>query len=807
MVPQIPKPLLALLAILFLCPLGLSAQCPDNQTPFKVEFSPDEYPEEITWELSLLAGFVLQQGGILGFDGCVPSNTCMTLSIYDSSSDGLNPKQGGGFQVYYDDELLVDSPGFTSEFSISMGCPLGLTCTSAEEIETGQHNIWGPEYWYKFQASQQGAYKISTCQFGNDCPLSIWVYDNCSSWDGAFSQEGTINFGTGTCTDGQAEVSQMMAEDQWYYIRIGTAGAACSDYPIVWNLSYQGEIEGCTDPEACNYNPLATVSIPEDCYYEGAPECSGPDLLVNQEILRNTLSMDTLNNIDQCMIQEGCLNGYGDRVIIRFTTNIANEGEQDYYIGYSPTNINDGNELYEWDPCHNHWHYSNYAEYIVYDELGQSLPLGFKMGMCVLDLFCPGGAEPKYDCANMGITAGCWDQYPASLDCQWIDVTDLTPGIYTLVVRVNWSQSPDAVGRVETDYLNNWAQVCIQLTGDDSITGFEVLDDCELYVDCEGTVLGDAQMDCMGECAGPALHGDLNGDGVIGTNDAINYIYQGIFDDQLAPSTCTDLNGDGEISITDPVLLLGCSLHEDGEHSHPDGTNTNHSHCEFPFTVTNPNQTCLFYLSEAEPEQTYFDISIQNTDHFVQAYQFRIEGAEIEFIENIYFENDYHISLFFDDDGTVVGLPISEKVLPKNSEPLAFLRVHFAPPSGGGTPEICMTSVKAVINGDYEQIGGLAAVACIGDPQVANLGSPEDGSGHSLQISPNPIGLNSNLQISFGDGDWDTVIVYSLEGKVKGRIDNVTGTQSLKWMGLSSGLYIIDAIDQKNRQRAKLVIY
>eukprot|EP00170_Pyropia_yezoensis_P009004 contig_38767_g9039 len=52
------------------------------------------------------------------------------------------------------------------------------------------------------------------------------------------------------------------------------------------------------------------------------------------------------------------------------------------------------------------------------------------------------GAQPKYECCNMGVTAGCEDTYDASLPCQWIDVTalDTSPDAsddFTLVVRVN----------------------------------------------------------------------------------------------------------------------------------------------------------------------------------------------------------------------------------------------------------------------------------------------------------------------------------------------------------------------------------
>ena len=40
-------------------------------------------------------------------------------------------------------------------------------------------------------------------------------------------------------------------------------------------------------------------------------------------------------------------------------------------------------------------------------------------------------------CSDQGIQAGWADVYGAHLDCQWIDVTDVPAGIYTLEIEVN----------------------------------------------------------------------------------------------------------------------------------------------------------------------------------------------------------------------------------------------------------------------------------------------------------------------------------------------------------------------------------
>jgi lysyl oxidase-like protein 2/3/4 len=49
------------------------------------------------------------------------------------------------------------------------------------------------------------------------------------------------------------------------------------------------------------------------------------------------------------------------------------------------------------------------------------------------------GAAPThgYSCANQGISRGWADSYTRGLPCQWIDITDLSPGAYSLRVVVN----------------------------------------------------------------------------------------------------------------------------------------------------------------------------------------------------------------------------------------------------------------------------------------------------------------------------------------------------------------------------------
>jgi len=191
------------------------------------------------------------------------------------------------------------------------------------------------------------------------------------------------------------------------------------------------------------------------------------------------------------MIEEGCISGLGARQLIRFTTHIKNIGNQDFYVGSPPNNPTGENESWEWDQCHQHWHYEGYAEYLVFDEFGNETPVGVKNGFCLIDIECSGGGQFTYNCGNQGISAGCGDIYGSGLDCQWVDITNLADGIYTLMVRVNWDGSPDANGLYESSYDNNDTQICFELTRDNNNNAsISILNTgCSFEQDCINTTL------------------------------------------------------------------------------------------------------------------------------------------------------------------------------------------------------------------------------------------------------------------------------------------------------------------------------
>ena len=118
------------------------------------------------------------------------------------------------------------------------------------------------------------------------------------------------------------------------------------------------------------------------------------------------------------------------------------------------------NPLFEFHACHNHYHFNGFADYRLVGPSG-TVAAGFKASFCLTDTYRQNPAanpQRRYDCSYQGIQWGWADVYTAQLDCQWIDVTDVPPGHYTLELEVN----PDRL-LTESNYANNVASIGVDI--------------------------------------------------------------------------------------------------------------------------------------------------------------------------------------------------------------------------------------------------------------------------------------------------------------------------------------------------------
>ncbi len=746
--------------------------CAAGEMLVTVAITPDNFPNEISWDLKDGGGTVLGSGNYLGGDVCVDTSSCVVLTMHDGYGDGILAP--GGYALYVDSVLIHSGGAYTTFDRVEFNCPPGFSCVSAFTITEGWWTAPHSDTWYSFTPGTTGFYTITTCD-SNTCDTRIWLYDHCTGLVVTNNNEGTIYYGYNECGL-NANINAMMMAGTEYWIRIGDTDGDCAGQPIQWNVHYNGPVSGCTQPNACNYNPFASIDD-GTCMQWGDPNCpQGPDLIVNQADLISSLYVQNLTvSPNDCYIGEGCLNGFGSREIIRFSTHIQNIGQLDYFIGspaQNPGQFTFGN-------CHNHWHYKGYAEYIMYDTLGAQVVNGFKNGFCVLDLECNGGGTAQYGCGNMGISHGCGDIYNSGLDCQWVDVTGVPDGRYTLVVRCNWDNSPDALGRIETNHINNWAQVCVQISHAPNFSA-TVLPNCEPFVDCAGVAYGSALPDCEGVCNGTHLFGDLDLSGIQDYSDAQEYV-DGILGNDLATAVCNDLNSDGELTVTDAALDANCHLWNLAYES-PDSNGT-HDHCHFPKQdVTNPFDTVVFRIGNVDFGAGYLDIEMRNPNKKTVGYELVMSGIEITGLDNLVSTTLYPVTPQFSLGGQhIITLSYDDHRIPRSNSFVPVLRVHFI----NAENLICIDHIVDVVNENYVNSSTYLEDAC-----VVSTGITAPLAANGVRAFPNPFHDRTVLLFHQGSGEQAHLELLDLQGRVVRTYDGVkSGRLVIERNDLAPGSY------------------
>ena len=668
---------------------------------------------EVSWSIQDPSGTEIAgvPSGTLG-NGVTDTTTvnipdgCYTLVMSDTYGDGMAGTLYGSCGVDGDYEVQDAAgnvltqmtvanygDGTTHIFSVPFGSePTCNDCNSAIVATEGITDMAAPNLWYSFVPAVNGLYSISTCGYAA-CDTKIWVYDYCNMANFDDSNEATLTYNDDSDCGVQAEITTILEGGQTYYLRVGDTGSACGSDPLQFEIAYEGGVVGCMDDLACNYLPIATE--PATCYFPGDVQCPafGPDLEMIEEEFYDSMYFTVLNNTDNCLVNEGCMQGFGDREIIRFTTWIKNIGTEDYFIG-DPT---DQPDQFEFDACHNHWHYEGYAEYVLYDEDGNEMSeIGFKNGFCVLDLECSDGGSAKYNCGNMGITAGCGDIYSSGLSCQWIDVTNVPAGSYTFVIRTNWDGAADANGSYELSYANNFAAVCVSFERDidGNLINFVKDPNCSIVTDCLGVPLGSAQPDCAGNCPGIITKADLDNDGSLGATDVDQYLSDILGGDGLI-TPCTDLDADGIITVTDAAVAAGCVFYGP-EHVDEAGV---HDHCIWSNEVIDPSHNVTLSVGDINTVDGYVDIHMLNPDNRIVGYEFTVSGMTISSVENLVDPLTYDVTPQAVLGGTrVLGVSQSDQSLPKNLTEIPFVRLYYFATEGD---EICVSNIVDIVNENY----------------------------------------------------------------------------------------------------------
>lgn len=218
----------------------------------------------------------------------------------------------------------------------------------------------------------------------------------------------------------------------------------------------------CGAGECCSPNLGVNGMGVFDCVPRHADgTCPAADIWVDEARIEGLYAVQyRVFDPSSCSIVEGCVDAGGMRRLLRFDTWTPNTGDADLYLGVP----SDHPELFEYSPCHMHYHFNSYARYSLVDSAGNAVANGHKQAFCLLDFYRYPGTDARgayYQCTNQGIQSGWQDVYDRDLDCQWVDVTGVAPGNYTLVIELNYEGVLN-----ESDYTNNRAEIPITISPD-----------------------------------------------------------------------------------------------------------------------------------------------------------------------------------------------------------------------------------------------------------------------------------------------------------------------------------------------------
>lgn len=226
-------------------------------------------------------------------------------------------------------------------------------------------------------------------------------------------------------------------------------GAACS---------LTDAAPGCAAGTLCCLPCCKPDATPVCSPADSTGACPLPDLIVDQGLLAASVAAEPYDATPAaCGVQLGCVGGPGERRLLRFTTSTKNIGTGSFVLGRPVDYPRD----FRWSECSQNFRIDGHTDFRLIDKRGNIVAKGKKEGYCLRDAMDGGisGKMPTYNCADQGISPGWADIYGNPDDCQWVDVTGVKAGDYTLEVEIDpgnrWAESNDT---------NNVARVPVHLT-------------------------------------------------------------------------------------------------------------------------------------------------------------------------------------------------------------------------------------------------------------------------------------------------------------------------------------------------------
>src|SRR2546423_3020474 len=165
-----------------------------------------------------------------------------------------------------------------------------------------------------------------------------------------------------------------------------------------------------------------------------------PDLVMDPKRFVSQMEIvDRLFQASDCELVEGSVGGIGYRRLLRFDTVLINSGNGDLKVGDPADPANPFHSVFEFSPCHQHFHITGFSNYQLLNLDGTVAAQGHKQAFCLEDLlkYTNDRKSNGYTRGDQGITSGWADWYFKQLSGQWIDITGVPEGDYIVSVEIN----------------------------------------------------------------------------------------------------------------------------------------------------------------------------------------------------------------------------------------------------------------------------------------------------------------------------------------------------------------------------------
>jgi len=226
-----------------------------------------------------------------------------------------------------------------------------------------------------------------------------------------------------------------------------------------------------------------------------------------------------------------------------------------------------------------------------------------------------------------------------------------------------------------------------------------------------------------------------------------------------------------------------------------------HDHCNFPAGIYNSLDTVSLKISDFDATNKTIDLAIKNASSAVVAYQFKMQGIQIQSVESLIDKEVFPISIKSGiNTAIVLGLASKGATIERSRAYQPFVRIHYLELKDN---LVCLETITDIVNEDYQQVVTHIAGDCL-ETQTTNTNVVKE---PIVSIKPNPLTATTLLTFPNPNQALFTLRVYDSAGRLQTYHAGIKGNR-FEWnrKELASGLYFFQLMSEEVIMTGKLVL-